>query len=556
MTTPRFRDERKTLKRPSGRSTLELERLEREVQFRRWFPKDLKFSPDGMSEADVDAVITAFTLFVEENFLVKVPGGREKLMLRPAQLETLRAVVESRKVVILKARQVGFSTLFAAFCLWAVMAGADRQIYMLSKGQKESRALLSKARYGYRNLQPWVQERAPKLTDRTLERMTFENDSFLVSSQSASDPIRGETAWLVIVDEWASIPDQEGAWAAIEPTTDVGGRVVGLSTAKGAGDFFHQLWIGAETHSNGFRPVFHSWRAVPNRDDEWYRTKLAENPRWFVSQEYPDNPEEAFIGSGNPFFDLDILRGWAVKQPVGYYRTYMDGETPMVVDDARGELAIWEHPKPGVPYVIGADVAAGYEHGDWSVAFVMDTETERIVAMYRGHPSPDIYAEQVLQPVGLYYNQALLCPEVNNMGATVMSTLMRIDYPQLFRRRSKLKRKETVMETMGWLTLSNNKHDICNGVDKWMRSGGRAYDEVTIAELKTFVRDQKGTHISLHGSPHDDTVMALAITVMASRYAVDTGYRVPKMSDKGSIAWWERQLTGKKKKTRHLSAVS
>lgn len=556
MTTPRFRDERKTLKRPSGRSTLEMERLEREFQFRQWFPKNLKFTHVGMTEHDVDAVIAAFTSFCENNFWVKIPGGRQPLVLRDAQLDTLRAIVESRKTVILKARQVGFSTLFAAFCLWAAMAGADRNIYMLSKGQKESRALLSKARYGYRNLPEWVQERAPKLLDRTLEKMTFANDSFLLSGPSASDPIRGETAWLVIVDEWASIPDQEGAWAAIEPTADVAGRIVGLSTAKGAGDFFHQLWVGAETQSNGFRPVFHSWRAVPERDDEWYRLKKAENPVWFVAQEYPDNPEEAFIGSGNPFFDLDIIRGWKPKKPVGFFRTYMEGDNPMVVDDPRGELQIWEHPRQGVPYVIGADVAAGYEHGDWSVFYVMDSTTMKIVAMFRGKPHPDGYASEVLRPTGLYYNQALICPEVNNMGSTVMSTLMRLEYPNLFRRRSKLKRRETIMETMGWMTLSNNKHDICNGVDQWMRSGGRALDDVTIAELKTFVRDQKGNHITLHGSPHDDTVMALAITVMASRYAVDTGFKPPQMSDKGSIRWWERQLSQKSKGKKRLSPVS
>jgi hypothetical protein len=558
VTEPRFRDERQTLKRPSGRSTLQLEAIERELEFRKWFPKSLVLTPKEMDEAAVDQAVDAFTAFCRDNFMVKIAGKRVPLELRDAQVDTVRAILESKRTVILKARQIGFSTLLAAFCIWCAMGGADRQIYMLSKGQNESRSLLSKARYGYRNLPEWVRERGPKLLDRTLERMTFANDSFLISSQSASDPIRGETAWMVIVDEWASIPDQEGAWAAIEPTADQDeARIIGLSTAKGSGDFFHQMWIGAQTQSNGFRPVFHSWRAVPNRDDKWYAQKKQENPVWFVSQEYPDNPEEAFIGSGNPFFDLDILRGWKAQEPVGKYRTHMQDGEPMIVDDPNGELVVWEHPKQGVPYVIGADVAAGYEYGDWSVFYVMEAKSERIVAMYRGKAFPDVYATEILQPTGLYYNQALITPEVNNMGSTVMSALMRIDYPNLFRRRSKLKRKETVMETMGWMTLSNNKHDICNGVDRWMRAGGRALDDVTIAELKTFVRDQKGTHISLHGSPHDDTVMALAITVMAAKYAVDTGFKPPKLSEAGSIKWWEKQLSGKSKGgKRRLTAVA
>ena len=556
MTEPRFRDERKTLARPSGRSPLQMEQLEREIAWRTWFPTGLVLTPGQMSEAEVDTAMEAFQRFCHDNFLVKIAGQRVPLDLRHAQLDTVRSIFESKRVVILKARQIGFSTLLGAFALWCAMGGADRQIYMLSKGQKESRALLSKARYGYRNMPKWVVERGPRLMDRTLERMTFENDSFLISSQSSSDPIRGETAWMVIVDEWASIPDQEGAWAAIEPTADQDeARIIGLSTAKGAGDFFHELWTRAVAGINGFRPVFHSWRAVPARDDEWYRRKKAENPVWFVSQEYPDNPDEAFLGSGNPFFDLDILRGWSVREPLGRFRTYMGSEGPMVVPHQTGDLQIWEEPSRRKAYVIGADVAAGLDHGDWSVCYVMEAKSRRVVAMYRGHEPPDVYAEQVLYPLGLYYNEALIAPEVNNMGSTVMSSLMRLDYPNLFRRRSKLKRKETVMETMGWLTMQNNKPDLMNGVDRWMREGNQAYDPLTKAELETFVREQRGNHVALHGSPHDDCVMALGITVMACQYAVENGLSEPKVNAAGSIRWWEDKLTKNRKGNRRLSPV-
>ncbi len=544
-----------TIKRTSGRRQLTDEDLEREIAWRTWFPKNLVLKEEGMTELEVEAVCDAFRAFCEDNVMVKIPGGREKLVLRPAQVDTLRAIVESRRTIILKARQIGFSTLFAAFTLWCAMGGADRQIYMLSKGQREARSLLSKARYAYRNLPGWVQVRGPRLVDRTLERMTFENDSFLVSSQSASDPIRGETAWLAIVDEWASIPDQEGAWASIEPTTDNGGRIIGLSTAKGEGDFFHQLWVGAQTGSNGMRPVFHSWRAVPNRDDEWYRIKKAQNPIWFVSQEYPDNPEEAFIGSGNPFFDLDIIRGWQVVEPLGHFRPFMnESGDPVVAPDPKGGLTLWEHPSTKFSYVIGADVAAGLDHGDWSVFFVMEAKTRRVVGMYRDHVTPTVFACQIINATGRYFNNALVAPEINNMGSTVMSDLMRIDYPTLFRRRTTMKRREKVMDTMGWYTTVKNKSDLMNGVDSWMRDGGRTLDSVSIAELKTFVREQRGDHVAMHGSPHDDTVMALGITIMACRYAEENNLAAPKLSDVGSIRWWEKQLsTAGRGKKRRLS---
>jgi hypothetical protein len=556
VTEPRFRDSRRTLKRPAGGDVLSDELLEQEIRWRKWFPKDLKFSAKGMSDDDVERVIAAFTAFCEDNVWVKIPGGRELLTLRPAQIGTLRAMVENRDVIILKARQIGFSTLLAAFTLWCAMSGSDRQIYMLSKGQREARALLSKARYAYRNLPDWVQSKGPKLLDRTLERMSFENDSYLVSSQSASDPIRGETAWMAIVDEWASIADQEGAWAAIEPTADVGGRIIGLSTAKGAGDFFHSLWVGAETGNNQFTPVFHSWRAVPDRDDRWYADKKANNPIWFVSQEYPDNPEEAFIGSGNPFFDLDIVRGWNVKPVSGMFDPqFVDGVPSMVVD-GYGDFAMWKEPSPKLAYAIGADIAMGLDHGDWSVAWVMEAKTREIVGLYRGHCHPDVFGEHILPAIGLYYNEALICPEVNNHGLTTITAMMRRDYPNIYRRRTRLKRRETVTESMGWMTTVANKTDMCNKIDVWMRDGHQTYDELSMAELKTFVREQRGDHISLHGSPHDDMVMALGLTLVACQYAQENNLLEPKLSDAGSIRWWESQLSKKSSGSRkRLSPV-
>lgn len=544
-----------TRSRP-GKATLSAERIEREISWRRWFPKDLVFTEKGMTDEQCDAVIAAFTSFCEDNFMVKIPGGRQKLVLRPAQKETLRDLVMNRNVIILKARQVGFSTLLAAFTLWCALQGGDRQIYTLSKGQRESRALLSKVRYGWRNLPEWVRNypKMPTLTDRTLERMTFDNDSFLISSQSSSDPIRGETAWMVVVDEWASIPDQEGAWASIEPTADVGGRIIGLSTAKGEGDFFHRLWVAAETGNNNFKPVFHSWRAVPDRDDAWYEDKKRSNERWFVAQEYPDNAEEAFIGSGNPFFDLDIIRKWGLLYPLGRFRPeYVDGEGHMV-DDPDGDVQIWKQPSKKLAYAVGADVAMGLDHGDFSVAYVMEAKTREIVAMYRGRCHPDVFGEQILPALGAYYGTALICPEVNNHGLTTVTALRRIEYPEIYRRRTKLKRKETVTESLGFMTTSTTKPDLCNSVAAWMREGNQPWDRASQGELKTFVRDQRGEKISLHGSPHDDCVMALGLTLEACKYAVENNLGEPKMDDAGSIRWWERQL-GRRESKKRLSPV-
>ena len=65
-----------------------------------------------------------------------------------------------------------------------------------------------------------------------------------------------------------------------------------------------------------------------------------------------------------------------------------------------------------------------------------------------------------------------------------------------------------------------------------------------LAELRTFTRDANG---KMSGSPHDDCVMALGITVQARKWAI-----VEKVTTKddaakvrGTIAWWEKQMDRK-----------
>jgi hypothetical protein len=104
------------------------------------------------------------------------------------------------------------------------------------------------------------------------------------------------------------LPNPEEAWASIEPVADVGGRIIGLSTANGSGNFFHQMWVGAETRTNQFSPMFYPWSANEERDDlDWYANKKRSMTSWQLAQEYPSDPESAFIKSGRTVFDVDDL---------------------------------------------------------------------------------------------------------------------------------------------------------------------------------------------------------------------------------------------------------
>lgn len=248
--------------------------------------------------------------FFCENFVyIRHPKlGKMPLKLREAQKDGLKHWQQDRYSLTLKARQIGWSTLVAAYVLWVALSGADREIILISRTEREAVELLRKVKYAYQNLPEWLKLRAPSSLVDHQQRMAFSNGSSIVSMPSQSDPARGSSAYLVVVDEWAFLANAEDAWASIEPVADVGGRIIGLSTANGSGNFFHQLWVDSETGNNSFVTMFHPWSAVPERDQAWYDGKCRDTLPHIMAQEYPTTPEEAFLRSGNPVFDVEILQ--------------------------------------------------------------------------------------------------------------------------------------------------------------------------------------------------------------------------------------------------------
>jgi hypothetical protein len=233
--------------------------------------------------------------------------GRILFTLREAQEKAIENWAANRYSLTLKARQIGWSTLVAAHQFWLAFFHPDQNIIDLSRTEREAVLLLRKTKYGYQHLPKWMVERGPKSLVEHQQRMGFDNGSQVTSMPSASDPARGESATLIVVDEWAFLPNAEEAWASIEPVADVGGRIIGLSTANGSGNFYHHLWVGASTGANKFEPMFFPWSATEDRGDSWYQEKVESMLPWQLAQEYPSTPEEAFVKSGNPVFDLDIL---------------------------------------------------------------------------------------------------------------------------------------------------------------------------------------------------------------------------------------------------------
>jgi hypothetical protein len=521
-----------------------LEELLRERDWRRC-------APDWESST-TEELLEGFMYFCSTFCYIRIPGKRIKFELRDAQVETVQLWLEERYTVALKARQIGFSTLVSIFCLWLTFFYDNRNIVMLSKTERDAIKLLVHAKYAFRFLPAWMKERGPIATINQV-KMEFTNESIMESLPSASDPARGSTVFMVIVDELGQLPNSDEAWASIEPIADVGGRVIMLGTANGEGNLFHSTWVGSSGYwtdrdgrehpvgnaTNRFKSIFHGWWAG-DRDQDWYDSKKADLPDWQLAQEYPDNPDEAFLRSGRPVFNLDELRSIVTEPPIarGYLRFDAMNRIEFVEDG--GALRIWEMPSEKGVYAIGADVAEGLEHGDYSAAHVIDARSHKVVAIWHGHIDPDLFGSDVLFKLGRFYNQALIGVESNNHGLTPLKALVREKYRNVYRQRRLDKRAAQPTETLGWRTTTASKPLAIDELARDLREHNmELLDSETIAELRTFVREGDG---KMHGSPHDDRVMSLAIANQMLKYVFMREYRAKEGPPPGTWGHWLKQL--------------
>jgi hypothetical protein len=507
-----------------------------EREWRKCAPKGHYDKHHNWVERKPDELLEGFIYFCENYWYIRHPSrGRIKFHPFEAQLETVESWLNVRYSLILKARQIGFSTLISTYAFWLTFFYSDRSVVMLSRTEREAIKLLTKAKYGYKFLPDWMRNARGPAVNMTQTKIEMTNESSIESLPSASDPARGESAFLIVVDELAFLQNSEEAWAAIEPVADLGGSVIMLSTANGEGNLFHRLWVEAEQGNNRFTPLFFSW-AANGRTQEWYDAKKVDTPEHVMAQEYPDNPDDAFLKSGRPVFSIEFLRTIVTAPPLA--RGYLDGGGKFVDDG--GALRIWAHPIEEGRYVIGADPAQGMEHGDYASAHVINARNHEVVAHWHGRIDPDLLGSDILVRLGRYYNNALIGVESNNHGLVTLKAIQRARYKPLYYQRSPQNKKSVPTDILGYRTTQVTKPLMIDELNQALRDGVmKLHDAETIAELRSFSRDDKGR---MSGSPFDDRTISLAIAnqmlhhVWLPEFQVDTG------PPPGSVDWWALQV--------------
>jgi len=245
-------------------------------------------------------------------------------------------------------------------------------------------------------------------------------------------------------------------------------------------------------------------------------------------------------------FDVDKLRTLNFLHPDrGYLWSLGQGEYEFRGDG--GALRVWQPPEKDHIYCIGADVAEGLEHGDYSSAHVIDARTHEVVAHWHGLVEPDAYGSEILYALGEWYHWSLLGVERNNHGLTTITALRDKRYKNLYRARTLGNTRVKVTEKIGFHTTVTTKPLAIDELARDIRTDVmHLHCEETAAEMRTFVREGNG---KMHGSPHDDRVMSLAIANQMVKYAFYPEFQVERKPGPGTMGFLVERLLQQPGKT-------
>lgn len=445
----------------------------------------------------------------------------------PCHIEACDALETSRLIVVLKARQIGMSWLFGtAYPLWMAMFHPYQLAMLFSHRENEAADLIRRIKFMWTHLPPW--QKVPISKDNSYELEFAKMNSRILAFPSSPDAGSGYTASYVFADEHAKQPYAREQYTALRPTVDAGGIFVSNSTAKGLGTFHYQLWKGAVSGTNGFTPLFFGWQARPNRTPQWYESIKQSYPEeWMVHQEYPDNPDEAFVSSVPRRFSALSLKLTASNcvprttstHPLLSYLLQLKA-TPKTVG-----FRLYQEPSATHSYVIGVDVAGGDAGGDAHAAIVLDAATGEEVACLHGRwPIPTWI--RLIDLLATAFRARPLAVERNNHGHAVLLGLEQLRLKRLregkqteyilYYEKPVLNKQGAIVRPgkPGWLTTARSKHMMLDALEQaFVQTDVRIATEAVLQEAKTVANHDDGS-VGAEAGMYDDLVMALAIAWM------------------------------------------
>jgi hypothetical protein len=414
------------------------------------------------------------------------------------QEDLLKDFRDYRFNIILKARQLGISTITAAYIAWLMLFHRDKNILVVATKLQTATNLVKKVKAIIKNLPDWMRISDIEIDNRT--SFELKNGSQIKGSSTSGDAGRSEALSLLVIDEAAHVEKLDELWTALYPTLSTGGRCIALSTPNGVGNWFHQNCVEAENSTNDFYMTTLMWDEHPDRDKKWFDKETKNMSKRQIAQELECN----FNVSGETVIHPDDLLWYLERTKVPKYRAGGDRN-----------YWIWEQYDEAKPYLIVADVARG-DGKDNSAFHIIQLEDLIQVGEYVGKTTPDDFAD-ILYNVAAEYGNPMLVIENNNIGYAVLKKLIDKEYPNLYHSTKGDHRYVDPLSAAwqsnviaGFTTSSKTRPLIVAKMEEFMRNKLiKINSNRLLSEMKTFIW-RNGRPEAMR-SYNDDLVMSLAI---------------------------------------------
>ena len=228
----------------------------------------------------------------------------------------------SGKDVILKARQIGFSSLILGIFTLDFLLVENSRSVCISHDATSATKLLDRVRFYIKSAEEKGLQVNLKYNSRVELVNQDKNSTFYLGQAGSKSFGRGDTLNNLHLSEFAFYEDQERLLAGILQAVVPNGRVIIESTANGM-NYYKKFWDDSKAGLKGFKTHFYDNSFY---SDQFLAQKRMELGDELFKQEYPATDIEAFLSSGNPFFDREALKHYldSIQEPFQTYNTYHD----------------------------------------------------------------------------------------------------------------------------------------------------------------------------------------------------------------------------------------
>ena len=450
-----------------------------------------------------------------------------------------------RRHIILKPRQLGFTTLICAMFLAECILVPNTVAAIIAHDAESTARIFEITKLMYEKL---PEEIRPLKKYSSKREIVFEDigSKIFIGTAGSVGFGRGTTINLLHCSEYAFWEKPEELLPSLlETVPKDNGVIIYETTANGYNHFHDDYLVATKTNDMDRKlnqiayPHFYRWfdhpeyffdveeaekeyiKASLTKDEEsiikvydlslgqiaWRRSKQSSLKDKFM-QEYPEDDISCFIASGKPFFDRQIIKSigiWLEENKVDEWKKQLMDE----------KITIFKEHKANEQYILCVDPAEGNPQSDNSSAYVLRLNKEPIYIEQCAEisdklPMPKFY--RLLYHLGALYGFPRLVIERNNHGhllnywaanGFMQDQVKLLDtYPNIYTGKD---------SKPGFVTSSTTRPLILDNLAELLRNNMLVlYSRTWLDQALSFVYNDAGRP-EAQGNKKDDSIIATAV---------------------------------------------